>query len=79
VLEWIAAYAKDPNPATEFTFKLEYFNTSSSKLILDILSALESIQGMKIEWCYQEDDEDMEEAGKEFSELVEVPFSYKTV
>jgi hypothetical protein len=79
VLEWIAGYAKDPNPTTEFCFKLEYFNTSSSKLILDVLSALEDIAGMKIEWCYQEDDEDMEEAGKEFSELVEIPFAYKTV
>lgn len=79
VLEWIANYAKEANPVTEFVFKLEYFNTSSSKLILDILSALEEIEGMKIEWCYSEDDEDMEEAGKEFSELVEVPFSYKTI
>jgi hypothetical protein len=78
VLEWIAGYAKSPNPSTSFTFKLEYFNTSSSKLILDVLSALEAIAGMSIEWCYQEEDEDMEEAGKEFSELVEIPFAYKT-
>lgn len=77
VLEWIANYAKQPNASTDFVFKLEYFNTSSSKLILDILSALEDIEGMKIEWCYLEDDEDMEEAGKEFSELVEIPFEYK--
>src|SRR5688572_1647642 len=73
VLEWIASYAKSPNLSTSFTFKLEYFNTSSSKLILDVLSALEAIAGMSIEWCYQEEDEDMEEAGKEFSELVEIP------
>jgi hypothetical protein len=33
---------------------------------------------MNIEWCYQEEDEDMEEAGKEFAELVELPFAYKT-
>jgi hypothetical protein len=78
VLEWIGNYAKDPNPTTQFSFKLEYFNTSSSKLILDVLSALESISGMKIDWYYHEDDEDMEEAGKEFSELVEIPFAYNT-
>jgi hypothetical protein len=76
VLEWIAQYSKQPNSTTNFVFKLEYFNTSSSKLILDILSALEEIPGMKIEWCYPENDEDMEEAGKEFSELVEIPFEY---
>ena len=76
VIEWINRYSQQPNAVTEFVFKLEYFNTSSSKLILDILSALEEIEGMKIKWCYPEDDEDMEEAGKEFSELVEIPFEY---
>jgi hypothetical protein len=78
VLEWIDKYGSDPNPATEFAFKLEYFNTASSKLILDVLSALEDIKGMKIVWYFHEDDEDMEEAGQEFSELVEIPFEFKT-
>lgn len=77
VVDWITRYSHSPNATTEFVFKLEYFNTSSSKLILDILSALEAIEGMKIQWCYPEDDEDMEEAGKEFAELVEIPFEYK--
>lgn len=77
VLEWIGAYAKEAIASTEFVFKLEYFNTASSKLILDVLSALEDIQGMKIMWYYHEDDEDMEEAGQEFSELVEIPFEFK--
>jgi hypothetical protein len=78
VIEWITNYGKDPNPATEFTLKLEYFNTASSKLILDVLSTLEDIKGMKILWYFHEDDEDMEEAGQEFSELVEIPFEFKT-
>ena len=34
VIDWINGYAKEANPATEFVFKLEYFNTASSKLIL---------------------------------------------
>jgi len=78
VIEWINEYGKDPNPITEFTLKLEYFNTASSKLILDVLSSLEDIKGMKIMWYFHEDDEDMEEAGQEFSELVEIPFEFKT-
>ena len=77
VLEWLAEYAKDPLPETIFDFRLEYFNTASSKLILDVLSDLEDIEGMSIEWYYDEDDEDMQEAGEEFSELVEIPFEYK--
>jgi hypothetical protein len=78
VIEWINTYAKEANPTTEFTLKLEYFNTASSKLILDVLSALEDIKGMKIIWYFHDDDEDMEEAGQEFSELVEIPFEFKT-
>jgi hypothetical protein len=78
VLKWIAEYAKDPNPSTEFIFKLEYANTASSKLIQDVIFALDKVKGMKILWCSQEDDEDMEEAGKEFAELVDVPFEFKT-
>lgn len=76
VLEWIEKYASEVSPATVFVFKLEYFNTSSSKLILDVLYALEDIKGIKIQWFFNEDDEDMEEAGQEFSELVEIPFEF---
>lgn len=78
VLQWLDAYASAPKPKTNFTFKLEYFNTASSKLILDILSKLESIPGTAVSWYFHEDDEDMEEAGTEFSELVELPFEFKT-
>jgi hypothetical protein len=78
VVEWINTYATQSNPTTEFSFKLEYFNTASSKLILDVLSALEEIKGISVTWYFHDDDEDMEEAGQEFSELVEIPFEFKT-
>ncbi|MCX2742834.1 DUF1987 domain-containing protein [Mangrovivirga sp. M17] len=78
VLEWLESYSEDPNEKTDFVFKLEYFNTASSKLILDVLSALEDIDNTTIHWYFHEDDEDMEEAGEEFSELVELPFEFKT-
>lgn len=77
VIEWLENYAKGPNPATDFVVKLEYFNTASSKLLLDIFSKVEAIKGAKVVWYHYEDDEDMQEAGTEFSELVEVPFEFK--
>jgi hypothetical protein len=79
VLAWIDDYAKAPNPSTTFIFRLEYSNTASSKLIQDIMMALEKIPGTKIVWYSQEDDEDMEEAGQEFSEVIDVPFEFKTL
>lgn len=77
VLEWIRQYAKDANPFTHVVFKLEYFNTSSAKLLLDMLYALEAIKGVSIIWYFDEEDEDMEEAGQEFAELVKIPFEFK--
>lgn len=78
VLDWIEEYQASPNEKTDFVFKLEYFNTASSKLILDVLSNLEDIDNTTIQWYYHEDDEDMQEAGEEFSELVEIPFEFHT-
>ena len=78
ILDWLKVYTEDSNDVTEFMFKLEYFNTASSKLILDVLTQLEEIEGAKVTWFFHEDDEDMEEAGEEFADLVEVPFDFKT-
>jgi len=48
VLGWIDEYGKAPNPKTNFKFELEYFNTSSSKNILDLLKKFEAIHAVKI-------------------------------
>lgn len=74
ILDWLEQYANESNPETNFVIKLEYFNTASSKLLLDVLTALEDIDNAKVSWYYFEDDEDMEEAGEEFSDLVDVEF-----
>jgi len=74
ILKWLEEYGEDPLPETIFDVKLEYFNTASSKLILDLLTELEDIKNAKVKWYFFEDDEDMEEAGEEFSELVELDF-----
>jgi len=78
VLEWIKTYSASPNPSTELVLKFEYLNTASSKLILEIFSALAPIKGSKILWYFHDDDEDMEEVGEELSELAAIPFEFKT-
>ncbi len=78
ILEWLDEYAKNPLPKTVVDFKLEYFNTASSKLLLDILLKLEDMyddgHDVLVRWHYPEDDEDMQEAGEEYADIVEVPF-----
>ena len=76
MMSWIEEYAKDPLDVTVFSFKLTYFNTASSKIILDILTHFEEMieEGHKVmvRWHYLEEDEDMLEAGEEYSEMVDV-------
>jgi hypothetical protein len=79
VLEWLKAYKNDPNPITEFVFKLDYTNTSSSKLLLDVMQVLQGIKNAKVIWCFQKDDEDVEEAGHEFAEQIDIPFEFKAI
>jgi hypothetical protein len=78
VINWLNEYAEKPNKKTVINFKLTYFNTASSKLLLDILMKLEEMHekghDVLIRWHYPEDDEDMEEAGEEYADIVDVPF-----
>ncbi|MDX9847241.1 MAG: DUF1987 domain-containing protein [Tenuifilaceae bacterium] len=78
ILNWLDEYAAGPNAKTIFTFKLVYFNTASSKLLLDILMKLEEMhedgKEILVKWYYPEDDEDMQEAGEEYADIVDVPF-----
>jgi hypothetical protein len=73
ILDWLEEYAKAPNSSTVFNFKLSYFNTASSKIILDILMKLEGISNIAIKWHFPTDDEDMREAGEEYADIVDVP------
>ena len=78
MMSWIEEYAKDPLDPTVFNFKLTYFNTASSKIILDILTQFEEMieegHQVMVRWHFPEGDEDMMEAGEEYSEMVDVPF-----
>ena len=62
ILDWLDQYAEAAGGKTVFNFKLVYFNTASSKLILDILLKLEEMyeagKDIIIKWHYPEDDED---------------------
>ncbi len=79
VLEWLKGYVSQTKGTSVLAMKLEYFNTASSKVILDIFNIIEKISSeKKVVWHYDKDDEDMQEAGEEFSEIVDIPFEYKT-
>lgn len=76
--DWIDTYGSSPQPMTILDMKLEYFNTSSSKCILDLFKQLEGLNGkgteVKVNWYFEEDDEDMEEAGEDYQAIIGLEF-----
>jgi hypothetical protein len=78
LVDWLEKYAMKPQPKTDVNIQLEYFNTSSSKCILDVFKKLETIHkngnDMVINWHYEVDDEDMLEAGEDYQAIINVPF-----
>lgn len=63
-------------------FKFEYFNTASSKKILDILDILDKNlenKNLNINWYYKTSDEDIREAGEDMQDLTSLTFNFKEV
>ncbi len=78
LIDWIDKYGRSPKEKTSLHVQLEYFNTSSSKCILDLFKKLEGIRAggneVSVLWHYEEDDEDMLEAGEDYAGIIKVPF-----
>jgi hypothetical protein len=84
LVDWLDAYARESQQTkTQVNIQLEYFNTSSSKCILDVFKKLEAVHkansGVTINWFYDEDDEDMLEAGQDYESIIRVPFKMMEV
>jgi hypothetical protein len=59
--------------------RLEYVNTSSSKLILILLKTIKEyypIADVYIKWYYESDDEEMLEMGKNYEALIHIPIDF---
>jgi len=79
LVQWLNELKKDPPKNITMTIKLEYFNTSSSKLILYMFKSLESMHLSKqsevsIVWKYNKIDQDMLESGKDYQSIINIPF-----
>jgi len=70
----------DDKQRLTYDFYLEYFNTSSSKKILDIflLASDHTLENdkFKVLWKSDEDDEELLEAGEIMQEMSNLPFEY---
>jgi hypothetical protein len=78
--DWLATFAKTHPKELILHIKLEYFNTSSSKVMLNVFRQLEHMRELgidaKIYWYYDEDDEEIYEAGKGYETLLRIPYRF---
>ncbi|PWJ41993.1 uncharacterized protein DUF1987 [Sediminitomix flava] len=83
VYDWLDEYKSEPQDTTFVEVSLEYFNTSSSKCIVEILRRVESLTEVGsrviVKWYYDEEDEDMKEAGLDFQEIIKIPIELEMI
>ncbi len=70
LLEWLKEYSlKEKKPVT-LNIRLTYFNTNSSRLLLDMFDILKKSKDagndIRINWYYEEDDPDIQEEVEDF-------------
>jgi hypothetical protein len=89
LIQWIDEYkvsivknleANTSSGIVVINFKFIYFNSSSAKFINDILMVFKEMQNsnipIEVNWFYDQDDDELREAGEEFSDMSNIPFNY---
>ena len=79
MFQWLDEYSLNPAPKTKLDIQLDYFNTSSSKCITDLLKKLEQISlkpnsEVVVKWLYDEMDDEMRESGEEYKSIIKSQF-----
>ncbi|MDX9770905.1 MAG: DUF1987 domain-containing protein [Tenuifilaceae bacterium] len=77
--ELVKHYVTKPQKVTTVNFDMQYLNSASTKKVLEIVTHLEALSKngleVKINWYFDEYDEDMKEEGDEFARLTDIPLT----
>ena len=75
LIDWLDSIDQAGVADTSVHIQLEYFNTSSSKCLLDFFKKLETLKSkVTVNWYYEQDDEDMLEAGEDYEAIINLTF-----
>jgi SiaC family regulatory phosphoprotein len=78
LFDWLSNLLSERPENINLIVKFDHFNTASSKSILKLFAQLEDrkyASNVVVNWYYEYEDEDMREAGEEYSDLFEVKFN----
>lgn len=84
VIDWVKELKNQNTDKITLSVRLDYFNTSTSKLVLFIFKTIESMylkdkKDVKITWFYNSGDEDMLESGDDYASLLDCPFELNEI
>lgn len=70
IIKWIDQYRVEVKKSITFNFRLTYFNTSSSRGILNVLRTLKDYEDsgaqVEINWYYPDDDDSIAEEAEDY-------------
>lgn len=76
----IEKYLKNPEPNTLIICKFDYFNTATSRLLMEMFEKFEISfnkgNDIKVDWHYKKLDVDMKDSGEMYDELCDLPFNF---
>ena len=79
LLDSLDQYAVNPCVLTQIDIQLDYFNTTSSKCLLDLFRRIKDIHSrgnqVIVNWYCRHDDEDILEAGEDYELIVGMKFN----
>jgi len=71
--EKLIDFVRNPAPSINVVLDLDYFNTATSKTIVDLIESLSELfksgHPVKVEFIYEEDDWDMKDTGDDLVQL----------
>lgn len=75
--QWYEEYTKDPQKETTLNIELEYFNSSTAKALIRFLMISKKLgDSSKLTINFYYDDENVLEYGRDFSEVLDIPFNF---
>jgi len=81
IFNWVDQYYGETSRETEIEFNLEYVNSGSSKYILELLREIQRLsndsKSTRVVWCFEKDDESIEELGAHYNNTVDLPFEFR--
>jgi hypothetical protein len=77
---WINEYIANPAKLTTINLNFEYFNSSSSKALINMLQQITQIEdkdkSFVINWYYEDGDDDILERGEYFASILGISMNF---